>query len=53
MGLKSSRCGGSSLRVVETPVPIEELEEIREKNKVRVELVLIKKIERNDLFDKD
>ncbi|WP_297065484.1 TIGR04140 family protein [Thermococcus sp.] len=37
------------MRVVETPVPIEELEEIREKNKVGVELVLIKKIERNGI----
>jgi len=34
------------LRVVETPVPIEELEEIRDKNRIAVELVLLEKIER-------
>ncbi|WP_297501264.1 TIGR04140 family protein [Thermococcus sp.] len=37
------------MRVIETPVPIEELEEIREKEGVKVELVLLKKIERNGI----
>ncbi|WP_456367080.1 hypothetical protein [Thermococcus sp.] len=31
------------MRVVETPVPIEELEEIRERKRIVVELVLLKK----------
>ncbi|WP_297488676.1 TIGR04140 family protein [Thermococcus sp.] len=37
------------MRVVETPVPIEELEEIRERKRIVVELVLLKKIERNGI----
>ncbi len=49
MESKSFRCGGSSLRVIETPICMEELKELRERSKARVELVLLGKIERNGI----
>lgn len=41
--------GGSSLRIVETPIPLSELEEIREKSGAEVKLTFLGKIERNGI----
>ncbi len=49
MESKSSRCGGSFLRVIETPISIEELEELKKRSKAKVELVLLGKTERNGI----
>ncbi|NJE11011.1 TIGR04140 family protein [Thermococcus sp. MAR1] len=43
------RSGGSSLRIVETPIPLSELEEIREKSGAEVKLTYLGKIERNGI----
>lgn len=37
------------MRVIETPISMEELEELRKRSKAEVELVLLGKIERNGI----
>ena len=41
--------GGSSLRILETPIPTSELEEIRGKSGAEVKLTYLEKIERNGI----
>jgi len=49
MGLKSSLSGGSSLRVIETPISMEELKEIRAKSGANVRLTPLSKVEMNGI----
>ena len=41
--------GGSSLRIVETPIPLNELKEIREKSGAEVKLTYFEKIDRKGI----